>query len=158
MSDDAVSEPVKPGGDPRPAAGRRRPGRPGWFRLAVVVIGVVLAAVGVWRIGDWAGWFGSSSSTTTATLTLVAPHPGETLYALPIFIWQAIPKAATYNLQVVDENGGVVFAITTADTTVSVPQSLILEVGVQYRWWVRAHTSAGVTFTSALIPFKMSLP
>ena len=125
-----------------------------WSLVTLAAIAILLVVLTIWRIGHP----GAASSTNTGTLALVAPHPGEVLYALPIFVWRTVPRAATYNLQVVDGNGGVVFAITTADTTVLVPQSLVLDSTIHYRWWVRAHTRAGVTITSPLIPFRMSSP
>lgn len=157
MSDRALSGSPEEERDPRPAPPNPAAGRSRWLRLVAVAIAVGLVAIGVWRIGVVAGWWGSTPRAY-GTLTLVAPHPRETLYALPIFIWQPVPNAATYNLQVVDGNGTVVFAMTTADTTVSVPQSLVLAYGVSYRWWVRAQTRAGVTITSPLIPFELSAP
>jgi len=154
VTDGDVSEHREEHQDPRPAESSPPVRRPRWSLVALAAIVVLLVVLTIWRIGHP----GVTSSTNAGTLALVAPHPDEVLYALPIFVWHAVPEAATYNLQVVDGNGGVVFATTTADTTVSVPQSLVLDSAVHFRWWVRAHTRAGVTVTSALIPFRMSSP
>lgn len=138
-------------------AGRPRTRRPLWQPLAAAAVVLFLVGFGVWRVRHGAERPGPFRGESVA-LSLVAPHPGETLYALPIFVWHSIPNAVTYRVEVVDGNGELVFETTTADTTASVPHTLALSAGVPYRWWVRAQTRAGVTIVSSLIPFQIHAP
>ncbi len=64
------------------------------------------------------------------------------------FVWRAVPGAERYTLVVVDTTGAEVFASETRDTVVRLPDSLRLEPGRSYLWWVQARTALGESVTA----------
>ena len=80
---------------------------------------------------------------TVDAVTLLAPA-AEIDAGTPVtFAWQPVAGALRYDLEVLDEQGTVVFAQATEQTSAALPDARRLMPGSSYRWWVRATTGAG---------------
>jgi hypothetical protein len=53
-------------------------------------------------------------------------------------VWSSIPQAGRYRVTIFDREGGVVWETQTADTSVSLPDTVHLGYGVEYYWKVSA--------------------
>jgi hypothetical protein len=72
-------------------------------------------------------------------LVLLSP-PNEVAAGQPIrFVWQPVPGARRYRVELLDEQDATVFSGFTADTTL-VWSGSELRPGSAYRWWVRDAT------------------
>lgn len=112
---------------------------PGWLPLAA---GVALAAgaASLWlllRAPDQTLRSGGAS-----TVTLVTPVGGSAERPLR-FTWRSVPTATSYRLELLTEDGRLVFAKDQPDTTAALPDSLPVPAG-KYRWWVSARSTEGV--------------
>jgi hypothetical protein len=72
------------------------------------------------------------------------------------FAWQPVKQAKDYVLIVVDTAGGDVYARNTTDTTVSLPDSVRLNPGSEYLWWVQAIMPDGSTLTAVTERFRVN--
>ena len=123
------------------AARPRRSSRLRWLAAASMLL-----AVGV----TGTLWLGRPADDVlrgaASPITLVSPV-GDGASASR-FVWRALPDADHYLLVVVDSAGNDVFAAETRDTSVAMPDSVHLEAGRQYLWWVQATTRAGASVTA----------
>lgn len=86
-----------------------------------------------------------------ATVTLVAPAADVRNDTSGIsFVWRPVAGAVRYELELLDAAGGVAFAATTPDTTVSFSDPRRLVPGAEYRWWVRVVDAAGAQRASEM--------
>jgi hypothetical protein len=76
-------------------------------------------------------------------VTLLAPAAEIEAGAPVTFTWQPVSGAHHYELEVLDEQGKVVFALATEQTSATLDDARRLAPGATYRWWVRATTGAG---------------
>jgi hypothetical protein len=85
---------------------------------------------------------------TNARVTLVAPR-GELANSTGVrFTWRAVPSSGRYLMVLVDSQGNEVFASTTRDTAVTLPDSIKLQAGGVYLWWVQTELADGTTATA----------
>jgi hypothetical protein len=81
-------------------------------------------------------------------LQLVAPR-GDAVPAQSVrFVWHHVDNARDYTLIVVDSTGTEVFASTTRDTAVTLPDSIRLRAGAQYLWWVQTDRADGTSVSA----------
>jgi hypothetical protein len=85
-------------------------------------------------------------------LVLVAPStevpPGPLT-----FVWQRIPGAQRYQIELLDADGNLAFSQATGDTSLTWPADQ-LRPGSAYRWWVRDLTP-GSQLASPLRPLRV---
>ena len=85
-------------------------------------------------------------------LAAVAPREGEIIPSDSArstrFIWRQDARDAAYRLTLTDEGGSVRWSSDTGDTTVTLPDSVRLERGQTYYWYVDALGGDGGTRTS----------
>ena len=81
-------------------------------------------------------------------ITLIAPLGTRGGSDASRFIWRPVPDAERYTLVVVDTSGSEVFAAETRDTAVTLPDTVHLETGRDYLWWVQAKTRYGASITA----------
>ena len=63
---------------------------------------------------------------------------------LPVlFVWRRVPAALSYEIELVNDAGDLVFQRALTDTTVALPRDVALKPGATYLWRVIARTSAG---------------
>ena len=83
-------------------------------------------------------------------VTLIGPPP-EIAEGIPLtFAWKPVPGAQSYELEVLDENGAVVWGAGTSKTSVTLSDPRLLPPGNSYRWWVRTTTTSGNQRASAV--------
>jgi hypothetical protein len=61
-----------------------------------------------------------------------------------------VPGAARYAFELLDADGTLLHESATSDTMVTLPTSVTLRDGIDYRWIVRATDSAGAQRGSAV--------
>ena len=149
----------------RLAAGHA-PGR-SWLRLATSVAAVAAAAIAFAVLGPWrvAPGPGTPSGDRMRESTLVggasgrgvavvAPAEGDTVRSDTVrFTWRPVAPNAAYLLKLADETS-VVWTKDTADTTVVLPDSVALEHGRSYHWWVDALTADGRVASTGVRQFR----
>ena len=81
-------------------------------------------------------------------LTLVAPRGSSSAQHARTFVWHRLHAAQKYVLVVVDSAGNEVFALTTRDSSVTLPDTVQLRSGAQYLWWVQADVGDGATVSA----------
>jgi hypothetical protein len=128
----------------RAAVAASRPARIAVPRWAVAAAAVVLLATGglvmvrafrpenVLRGGE-------------STIELTAPHDSPAVSAPLVFAWRRVPRAVSYEIELVEASGALVHLGTVRDTSWTLPESIHLSSGIEYRWWVRATREDGTT-------------
>jgi hypothetical protein len=115
----------------------------------------VLIAVGVGRMVIGSREDDLTRGTDRGAFALLRPGTeaaaGDTL----TFVWNAVPSARGYALEVLDAGGGVVASAQTTDTTATPGATATLPPG-NYQWWVRATTLDARTLRSAIRPLKLT--
>jgi len=102
-----------------------------------------LAAAVVLAIGTTVWWRGSREPVVVRGRSGVAPaliDPADSIVAAgrPVtFRWHALPNAAKYRLELLAEDGRVVFSAEGTDTVAAVPDSVRPAPG-RYRWLIEA--------------------
>jgi hypothetical protein len=80
-------------------------------------------------------------------VALIAPAPNAAVVR-----WHAVPRAASYVVEVMDAQGAVLAADTTLDTAFALPEPLRTAHAAGDQWWVRARLSDGSQVRSAIAP------
>ena len=94
---------------------------------------------------------------TVDAVTLLAPAAEIDAGGSVTFTWQPVPGALRYDLEVLDDQGTVVFAQATEQTSATLPDARPLVPGSSYRWWVRATTGAGEQRASPLRSLRIRM-
>jgi len=129
--------------------------RPVWLALAAVLLvslvsGTLLMKSGV-SVADPELMRGSESP-----LPLVSPKTGNVARSGLRFVWRRVPSVREYTLILVDSGGGEIFAQTTRDTAAALPDSVQLNPGAQYLWWVQATLTDGSTLAAVTERIRVS--
>jgi hypothetical protein len=83
-------------------------------------------------------------------VTLLEP-PAEIVAGVPpTFVWKPVPGTQSYELEVLDGKGAVVWSTKTSETSATPSDPGLLAPGNTYRWWVRATDPSGNQRASAL--------
>jgi hypothetical protein len=86
---------------------------------------------------------------------IVAYGPLGEAFSVPVhFVWGAQAGATTYRLTVTGRNGTAIWSHSSADTAVSLPDSVSLSAGEQYRWVVDALLDDGASRSTGLREFR----
>ena len=147
------------------AAGRAPVRR--WPRLAASLAAVAAAAIAFAVVGPWRVASGPSTppgdrmrestlvgGTSGRSVAVVTPAEGDTVTSDTVrFAWRPVAPNATYLLELSDETS-VVWKKDTADTTVVLPDSVALEHGRSYHWWVDALTADGRVASTGVRQFR----
>jgi hypothetical protein len=83
-----------------------------------------------------------------AGLVLVSPESGNT--AARLFVWHSIPRAISYEYNLVTRGGRLLYNTTTRDTTAALPDSVVMKAGEDVLWWVEGTTAEGRQVRSSL--------
>ena len=84
---------------------------------------------------------------------LIAPN-GSLDGAAPRFIWRSAGAGARYRLEVFTPAGDPVFSLRLADTTAALPDSVRLQGGQTYHWWLVVETREGQEFRTGVAAFR----
>lgn len=124
-----------------------------WLVLAA---SVVLLAGGVTL---WRGW-GTEDDVQRGggddRVMVVAPVGTVPAAAAARLVWRGIPDA-TFEVEVLDAAGAVVFRATTADSTTAIPAGALAR-GTAYHWRVSALLPNGTRLRSAAVPLTITRP
>jgi hypothetical protein len=133
-----------------------------WVRLGAPAVALAAAAMAFMMLGTWrtTGSPGdrmrdsTPASVARERVTVVTPSDGDTVAPerLP-FEWRAFGSGGTYLLRLSDESG-VRWTIDTADTIVVLPDSVHLDRGRAYHWWVDGLTADGRAVTTGVRRFR----
>ena len=140
-----------------------------WPRLAGSVAAVAAAAIAFAVVGPWRAVPGPSTDSgdrmrestpvdgaSRRAVAVVTPAEGDTVTPRTLrFAWRPVAPNATYLLKLADTSS-VRWKIDTADTTVALPDSVQLERGRSYTWWVDALTADGRVATTGVRQFRTS--
>ncbi len=137
----------------RPALTPRR--RWGWIAPVALAAALVLVVVGGQRLATRGG--PDVERGTVDAVTLLAPAAEIDAGAPITFAWQPVSGALRYEIELLDEQGTVVFAQTTERTSATLDDARRLVPGSSYRWWVRATTGAGASRASAARSLRIRL-
>ncbi|MGE5358127.1 MAG: zf-HC2 domain-containing protein [Bacteroidales bacterium] len=89
-------------------------------------------------------------------LHLLSPAENSTLSPRePEFRWQPVPGAIYYEIQVLAEEGDVVWQAKLEGTSTRLPNVHPLRSGTKYFVWIRAHLSGGGSVKSAAVAFRV---
>ena len=124
-----------------------------WLALAASVL-LLVGGVTLWRT---AGLRDDVLRGGDDRVTLVAPIGTVPAAAAERLVWRAVPGATSFEIEVIDGGGAVVFGAGTPDTTATVPSGT-LRLGVEYRWRVTAVLTNGTRRPSAAAPLVISRP
>ena len=95
----------------------------------------------------------------TEAVTVVGPVGATPGQAPLTFAWHPVPGVATWHFELLDADGGaVLLGATSSDTTFVLPDSVSLEPGRAYAWWVQGADSGGAQPRSAAVRFILSNP
>lgn len=121
---------------PRPSA------IPAWARAAAGLL-LVVGATATWMVTRPEGNVVRGESP----VQLVTPLGEQSIDRARRFAWRPVDGAVTYQLVLVDSAGADVFATETADTAVTLPDSVRLNA-TTYLWWVQARKPLGEVVTA----------
>jgi anti-sigma factor RsiW len=122
---------------PRPTAPRR------WSSVAVV--GAAAAAVVIAFVSRQASAprepqvraTSASSATSPVSLAVVTPRSEAVLTPPGVrFVWRSADSVVEYTVAVMDADGRARWTTTTADTSVALPDSVLLAPGAAVHWYV----------------------
>jgi hypothetical protein len=91
-------------------------------------------------------------------LELVAPRGVLASRALPGFTWRALPGASGYAFELLDERDSPIYQATISDTTLILPDSVVLVADRGYSWRVRGRRPSGDIVASPFVSFSLHTP
>ena len=124
--------------------------------LAAAAVLILLLTPGVHLPGRRAPEYREPAVTTTPAPAAIVPR-GQVDAAREL-IWSAVPRAGRYRVVLMDGGGTLLWRMETADTAVSIPDSVRLRTGAPYFWKVEAETGFGRWVASDLVDFVVRGP
>jgi predicted anti-sigma-YlaC factor YlaD len=94
-------------------------------------------------------------STADAGLTAYGPS-GEVTRSGLRFVWSPLAGAISYKILLVDARSRPVWSAAAADTSISLPATVVLRSGENYLWAVDALASDGTTHSTGLREFRVN--
>ena len=96
--------------------------------------------------------------TLTTTVAPLPITPRDAVIQVDRLVWSSVPRAERYRLRLYDAEGTVVWRVETADTAVTLPDSIALSPGITYFWRVEAETEWQRWASSDLVEFRLVAP
>lgn len=137
----------------------RRPGpRRRWYVAAAAAAAIAVLGIALGRSGP-----NEPANTVTrgrpsegiAQFAIVSPAYGATVPAVAAeFVWRSVATEATYRLTVTDASGGPVWTGATGDTALAVPDSVQLQPGETYFWYIDALLPDGRSASTGVKEFR----
>ena len=115
-----------------------------WLVAASAIVAVAAATIAL-------------RSMSAPTNVMRGPSAGGVMLVPPpmhasVLTWHAVPRAVSYVVEVMDAQGAVLAADTTADTSFALPAGLRTRPEPNEQWWVRARLSDGAELRSPIAP------
>jgi len=126
-----------------PSVRRPRVASP-WLVAASTIVAVAAATIAIRSMSTPANVMRGPSA---GGVVLIPPSPRAS-----VLTWHAVPRAVSYVVEVMDTQGAVLAADTTADTSFALPASVRARPGPNEQWWVRARLSDGAELRSPIAP------
>jgi hypothetical protein len=120
--------------------------------IALVVAGAALLTRGATTSGD------VERVGAAGAVALLEPAADLPVARPVTLLWAAVPEARRYDVEVLDRDGAPVYVTSTRDTLLTLPDSVPLAAGGDYRWWVRALTSDGNERASLIRRLRVATP
>ena len=135
-------------------------GRPAWRKAPMLA-----AAASVLLIVGAVAVFNQSVTPTDVPrvaaggdVNLLTPAADEAAVPPLQLMWMSVPDAGRYEVELLNRDGGALFVTSTRDTALVIPDSVRLEPGAEYRWWVRAMKADGSQPASAVRRLRIATP
>lgn len=110
----------------------------------LAIAATLIVAVG---LGTWLSRSGGDGTDVIRGPRVAIPlyAPAETALAdsARVFVWSGNPDATQYLFELNTADGTPLYAITTSDSSLALPDSVRLAPGTSYFWWVRSSTASG---------------
>ncbi|MHB1224519.1 MAG: hypothetical protein ACYC2G_10840 [Gemmatimonadaceae bacterium] len=137
--------PAVPEAPAAPAVGVGRSQAPWWRRGGAVMAlaACALLAVGLVTRDPEAGDGEATRGARDAVILLSPATDPVDGTSASTFAWRAVAGATRYEFELLDADGEPLHQSTTPDTVLTLPATVTLEPGVEYRWLVRAVTASG---------------
>lgn len=123
-------------------------------RVRWQVAATVLLALGATLVWRWRAGSAQPELRGTERLDLLAPVGQIPISSLPPFVWHAVRGAVSYRFELL-EGDRLRYALTQADTAVTLPDSIHLAPGKSYGWWVVAEIPGERAATSRVLRFTL---
>ncbi len=138
----------------------RRSGR--WRRVAYVAAPLAAAAVVALVIANpFTGrpedaLLRGPGGEGTRQITALSPADGDTVSLTSLtFVWEPVEPDVRYRLTLSTDEGAKVWTATATDTTMSLPNSVTLNRGASYLWYVDALLMDGTSATTGTKTFTL---
>jgi hypothetical protein len=141
------------------AARAARPPRRRWVPYAAAAAVLLVAGSLVLEphvIYDRLPDTGATMRGAESPITLVGPVGPVAENRAARFVWRRVGQAERYTVVVVDTTGTEIFATETRDSSLVLPDSVRLEAGHEYLWWVQARLTDQSTITAVTQRFLVS--
>lgn len=138
--------------------GRRRRSRR--VRLGIAVP-VVAAAIALVLLRPRLSMIGPDDRSTphrgsSADSGVIPVRPIGTVADARVFDWKRVVGSDQYRVTLFDERGAVLYEVQVADSTLILPDSVLLEAGRRYLWRVQARTGWDRWIASDLMAFTIA--
>jgi hypothetical protein len=122
---------------------------------AAASVVLVMGGVALWsRNGTDVG----NIDRGAGAIELLVPAPDSAVSAPLTLIWASATDAPRYEVELLDRDGKPVYVLTTRDTAAAIPDSVRLQPGNEYRWWVRALKPDGSQPASTVRRLRIARP
>ena len=136
--------------------GARRLERPRVPVLALAAsVAILSLSLAVWRIGLISRGDADAMRGAAGGVKLVAPVGGEVARRPVVLVWRQTPGVVRYEIEVLAAGGALLYAASTPDTVLTIPDATRVEPEQTHYWWVRAIRSDGTQFRSPAEPFRV---
>jgi len=115
---------------------------PRWTAAAAALVFSVSLGL-LWQVRTQVADVTETMRGTESPIVLISPRGDQVGASGERFAWHRVPTARDYTLVIVDRAGNEVFASSTTDTLVRLPDSIVLQAGTEYLWWVQAQLTDG---------------
>jgi len=92
---------------------------------------------------------------TALAIVVVSPADRDSVSPEVVLTWRSRPNMATYKVSVGGADGDSIWAATTPDTAVPLPDSVVLTPGLDYFWYVDGLMADGRAVTSGIHQFRL---
>ena len=83
-----------------------------------------------------------------APVQVVSPAADAPLERASRFVWHRVASTRSYRLQIVSDDGALLYTTRTSDTTAALPDSIRVAKGAAAHWWVVAENADGTELRS----------